>query len=99
MTDTVPGDLVKELVTYANAPSGVIAIALGPAPTGMVVSGALVSTRIAVTVLEPRLVTYANAPSGLTATPTGPDPTSIVEVTVLVAVSITETLSERKLAT
>ena len=65
------------LVTYAIAPSGVMAIFLGEFPKGIAVSGVFVAKFIGVTVLSEVLVTYAIAPSGVMAIPLGSFPTGI----------------------
>jgi hypothetical protein len=90
---------VPDSATYAVAPFGAIAIAVGFGPTGIGVSGVFVARLIGVTLALLWLATYAVLPSGVIAIPKGAEPTGIGFPGVFVATVIGVTASESSLAT
>ena len=97
MIDTVSD---PPLVTYARDPSGVMAIAVGLFPTGMVAMTALEAVSMTETEALEKLVTYARVPSGVMAISPGNKPTGIGKPrTMFNVVSIMETLPAVELTT
>src|SRR3989442_9788571 len=81
-----------KIVTYANAPPGLIAtlLAFAPAANHATIAGPAVETTA--TFPELKCAMYAEVPSGVNATPRGTAPAAKVVSTVLLEVEITETL-------